>query len=196
VLGDELTVTQNRQLVALFEAIAVGLDEGDLGAIDALPPAPDIRKGSLVLVMGVPSGDLPSGLDVFKGSSLASGSGSGGTIEISAFFRSLPKRPSVSATPVEAAACHGSEPRASFIELNDIGEFPRVLFFVVVESRQGCLHDVDAGDVFGNRESIGVFSCLALEFFYDIQQVPGRDVANLGVDGPRTAYARKNRNDE
>ena len=61
MFGDQLAVTQDRQLISFFEAIAVGLNESDFGAIDPLLlDAGEILVWSSLIFLNelVPGGDL------------------------------------------------------------------------------------------------------------------------------------------
>jgi len=63
--------------------------------------------------------------------------------------------------------------------LDDVGELAAILALVVVEPHQARLHDVDAGDVFWNGESIGIFFGEALKVLDDIEQIARRRVTRL-----------------
>jgi len=61
VLGDQLAKTDDGQLIAFLEAIAIGLDKGDLGPIDALfldASEKFVLRAFMCLNELVPSGDL------------------------------------------------------------------------------------------------------------------------------------------
>ena len=198
VLGYELAVTQYRQLVALFEAIAVGFDEGDLGAIDPLflYPGKILISGSLVLFdQGVPRRNL----FVESGNVLERIIGGQGPVEnaqkiiddfgVLSRFAPQPsfglgdltimgRRLVIFAQPLQAQ---------SFIELHDVGELAAVFLLVVFEPHQRRLHDIDAGNVLGNREAVSVFPGKPLKVLDDIQEIAGGDVARFDGRGARGA---------
>jgi hypothetical protein len=56
-----------------------------------------------------------------------------------------------------------------FIVLNDVGELAAIFALVIVEADQRRLHDIDAGHVLGNRETIGVLTREPLKVFDDVE---------------------------
>jgi len=72
-------------------------------------------------------------------------------------------------------------------ELNDVGGLAAILTFVIIEADERRFHDIDAGDVLRNRETVGIFLCQSLKVFDDIEQIACGRVARFGRPGARRA---------
>jgi hypothetical protein len=63
--------------------------------------------------------------------------------------------------------------------LHNVGKLARIFFLIVAQAHQRCLHDINAGDILGNRETIGIFLGQALKILDDVEKITRRDVASL-----------------
>ena len=191
VLGHQLAVAHDGQLIAFFEAISIGFDESDLGSVDALflDACEKFVRGALVFLYElIPCGDFL----VQAGDVLERIVGWDGAIEDAqkvienfSVLRGRDAKPPVglpdfaverSCLIVFSQALQGG----GFVELDDVGELAAILALVIVQAHQRRFHDVDAGHIFRNWKTISVFLGETLKILDNVEQVTGRRVTALG----------------